>query len=221
MVTSITGTTSTTSTTSSAATSGLSSDYNTFIQLLVAQLKYQDPLDPTDSSEFTSQLVEYSSLEQEMETNDKLDEVLSSISTLSLSSGIGYLGHTVEAEGSELSVEDDGTVDASWIYNLDSQASAVTLTITDSDGNTVWEGSGDTAEGANTFAWDGTDSDGDTVEGGAYTLTVTATDSSGEAISSTTYVSGTVTGVSTIDDTAVVELGDMAITLSAITRLAS
>ena len=221
MVTSVIGTTSTTSTTSTSASTSALADYDTFIQLLVAQLENQDPLDPTDTTEFTNQLVQYANLEQQMTTNDKLDDVISSISSLSLSSGVGYLGHTVEAEGSELSVEDDGTVDASWVYTLDDEAASVTLTVTDEDGNVVWTGSGDTAEGRNTFTWDGTDSDGDTVDAGAYTLTVTATDSDGNSIDSTTYVSGTVTGVSTYNDTAVVELGDMAIALSAITRLAS
>lgn len=220
MVSTITSTTST-NTSSSTSSSGLSADYDMFIQLLVAQLKNQDPLDPTDATEFTSQLVEYSNLEQQMATNDKLDDVLSSISSLSLGTGVGYMGHTVEAQGDEISVQDDGTVDASWVYSLGSAASDVTLTISDEDGNVVWEGSGDTASGRNTFTWDGKDSDGNTVDGGAYTLAVKAADASGTSISSTTYVSGKVTGVSSVDGTTVLELGEMGITLDAITRLAA
>lgn len=222
MVTSVTDTTSTTtsSSTSSSSTSSLG-DYDTFIQLLTTQLQYQDPLDPTDTSEFTSQLVQYSSLEQQMNTNDKLDELISSLNTLSLGSGVGYIGMTVEAEGNELTVEEDGTVDASWVYSLDEEASSVTLTVTDEDGNTVYETSGDTAEGRNTFTWDGTDSDGDAVDAGSYTLTVTATDSDGNEISSTTYVSGTVTGVVSSDDSTILELGDMGITTDAVTRVAA
>ena len=153
--------------------------------------------------------------------NDKLDEVINTLSSLSLSNGTGYLGHTVEAEGDEISVEDDGTVDAGWVYELDDTAASVTLTVTDADGNVVWSGEGESASGRHTFDWDGTDSDGNTVDGGAYTLTVSATDSSGDTVDSTTYVSGTVTAVSSVDDTAVVELGDMAIALTSITRLAA
>lgn len=221
MVSSVTSaaTTSTTTNSTSTSTSALS-NYDTFINLLCAQLKYQDPLDPADSSEFTSQLVQYSNLEQQISTNDKLDEVINTLSSLSLSNGTGYLGHTVEAEGNEISVQDDGTVDAGWVYELDDAAASVTLTVTDSSGNVVWNGEGETSSGRHSFDWDGTDSDGNAVDGGAYTLSVSATGSSG-SISSTTYVSGTVTAVSSVDDTAVVEMGDMAIALSAITRLAA
>lgn len=222
MVSSVTSaTTATTSTSSTSTSTSALSNYDTFISLLCAQLQYQDPLDPADTSEFTSQLVQYSNLEQQMSTNDKLDEVINTLSSLSLSNGTGYLGHTVEAEGDEISVEDDGTVDAGWVYDLDDTAASVTLTVTDSDGNVVWSGEGETASGRHSFEWDGTDSDGNTVDGGAYTLTVSAADSSGDTVDSTTYVSGTVTAVSSVDDTAVVEMGDMAIALSAITRLAA
>jgi len=220
MVTSITSA-STTTTSSSTSTSTLSADYDMFIQLLCAQLENQDPLDPTDATEFTNQLVQYSNLEQQMATNDKLDEVLSSIDLMSMSSGVGYMGHTVEAEGDTISVQDDGTVDAAWVYSLDSAATDVTLTVTDEDGNVVWEGSGDAAKGRNDFTWDGKDSDGNTVEGGAYTLSVEATDADGTAIGSTIYVSGKVTGVTSSDGTTILELGEMGITLDAITRLAS
>lgn len=222
MVSSVTSaTTSTTSSSSTSTSTSALSNYDTFISLLCAQLQYQDPLDPADTSEFTSQLVQYANLEQQMSTNDKLDEVINSLSSLSLSNGTGYLGRTVEAEGDEISVEDDGTVDAGWVYELDDTAASVTLTVTDSDGNVVWSGEGETASGRHSFEWDGTDSDGNTVAGGAYTLTVSATDSSGDTVDSTTYVSGTVTAVSSLDDTAVVEMGDMAIALTAITRLAA
>jgi flagellar basal-body rod modification protein FlgD len=220
MVTSITSA-STTTTSSSSSTSTLSADYDMFIQLLCAQLENQDPLDPTDATEFTNQLVQYSNLEQQMATNDKLDEVLSSIDLMSMSSGVGYMGHTVEAEGDTISVQDDGTVDAAWVYSLDSAATDVTLTVTDEDGNVVWEGSGDAAKGRNEFTWDGKDSDGNTVDGGAYTLSVQATSADGTTIGSTTSVSGKVTGVTSSDGTTILELGEMGITLDAITRLAS
>lgn len=221
MTSAITSTTDSTSTTTSTTTSSLSANYDMFIQLLVAQLQYQDPLDPTDPTEFTNQLVQYGNLEQQMATNEKLDEVLSSLELYSVGTGVGYIGHTVEAQGDTISVQDDGTVDAEWVYSLGEEADSVKLTVTDEDGNVVWEGSGDTASGRNTFTWDGTDSDGNTVEGGAYTLEVEALDADGNSISSTTYVSGKVTGVSSVDGTTVLELGDMGITLDAVTRLAS
>ena len=55
----------------------LSADMNTFLTLLTTQLRYQDPLDPMDTAEFTNQLVQYSAVEQSIQTNEKLDSLLS------------------------------------------------------------------------------------------------------------------------------------------------
>jgi len=223
MTTAVTSTTSSTTSTSSASSSssGLSANYDTFLKLLCAQLTNQNPLDPTDATQFTSQLVQYSNLEQQIKTNDKLDSVLSSLSASSFSNGVGYLGHVVEAEGDSVSVQSDGTVDASWSYDLDAKASSVALTITDSSGKTVWKGSGETAAGSHALEWDGTDSTGKAVPAGTYTLKVTALDSSGAAVTSSTSIKGTVTGVESADGATVLELGGTTVSLSSVTRLAA
>lgn len=222
MTTAVTSTTSsTTSTTSTSSSSGLSADYDTFLQLLCAQLENQNPLDPTDATQFTSQLVQYSTLEQQIKTNDKLDSVLSSLSANGIANGVGYLGHVVEAEGDSITVQSDGTVDASWGYDLGSAASSVTLTITDSSGKTVWSGSGETGAGSHALDWDGTDSDGDAVAAGTYTLTVTALDSSGSKVDVATTIKGTVTAVDSSDGDTALELGGTTVSLSDITRLAA
>ncbi|NFV79669.1 flagellar hook assembly protein FlgD [Magnetospirillum aberrantis] len=222
MVDSVTSSTSSTSsTTSSSSSTSLSASYEMFLTLLTTQLQTQNPLDPVDSTEFTSQLATYASLEQQIETNDKLDSVLSSMDSLSFSTGVGYIGLTVEAEGDTLSVDSDGTVDGSWKYELDSAAEDVTLTIVDSSGNTVWSGSGETSAGSHSLTWDGTDSDGDAVSSGEYTLVVTATDADGDSIDTTTSIVGTVTAVDSSSGSTVLEIGDTEIDLSDVTRLAA
>jgi flagellar basal-body rod modification protein FlgD len=91
----ISGVTSTTSTPSSGTTSSTSSgatvDYNQFLQLLIAQMRNQDPTNPTDSSEYMSQLAQLSSVEQAVQTNKKLDSLLSGSA---LSQADGLIGHT-------------------------------------------------------------------------------------------------------------------------------
>lgn len=219
-VTSTTSSTTSTSSTSSSS-SGLSANYDTFLKLLCAQLTNQNPLDPTDATQFTSQLVQYSNLEQQIKTNDKLDTVLSSLSSSTFSSSVGYLGHVVEAEGDSISVQSDGTVDATWGYDLDSKASSVALTITDSAGKTVWSGTGETGKGSHSLDWDGTDSKGKAVPAGTYTLKVTARDSAGAAIETSTSIKGTVTAVDSTDGTTSLELGGTSVSLSNVTRLAA
>ncbi|WP_061020745.1 flagellar hook assembly protein FlgD [Bradyrhizobium sp. CCH5-F6] len=93
-VTSATDTTgnASSSNSSSSTTSSSSVDYNTFLQLLIAQMKNQDPTNPMDTSEYMSQFAQLSTVEQAMQTNSKLDALLSS---QSLSQANGLIGKTV------------------------------------------------------------------------------------------------------------------------------
>lgn len=91
-VTSATDTTSKSSSSTGSTTSSNSVDYNTFLQLLVAEMKNQDPTNPMDTSQYMSQFAQLSTVEQAMQTNSKLDALLSS---QSLSQANGLIGKTV------------------------------------------------------------------------------------------------------------------------------
>jgi flagellar basal-body rod modification protein FlgD len=91
-VTSATDSTSKSSSSTSTTTSSTGVDYNTFLQLLVAEMKNQDPTNPMDTSQYMSQFAQLSSVEQAMQTNNKLDALLSS---QSLSQANGLIGKTV------------------------------------------------------------------------------------------------------------------------------
>jgi flagellar basal-body rod modification protein FlgD len=91
-VPSATDTTSTNSTSSTTNTSSNTVDYNTFLQLLIAEMKNQDPTNPMDTSQYMSQFAQLSSVEQAMPTNTKLDSLLSS---QALSQADGLIGKNV------------------------------------------------------------------------------------------------------------------------------
>ncbi|MFB6419286.1 MULTISPECIES: flagellar hook assembly protein FlgD [Bradyrhizobium] len=98
-----------------ASSSGV--DYNTFLQLLIAQMKNQDPTNPMETSEYMSQFAQLSTVEQAMQTNSKLDALLSS---QSLSQANGLIGKTVsftDATGAtfsgkvvSVSINSDGSI---------------------------------------------------------------------------------------------------------------
>lgn len=90
--TDITSTNSTSSTSSTTSTSKNTVDYNTFLQLLIAEMKNQDPTNPMDTSQYMSQFAQLSSVEQAMQTNTKLDSLLSS---QALSQADGLIGKNV------------------------------------------------------------------------------------------------------------------------------
>jgi flagellar basal-body rod modification protein FlgD len=121
-VTSATSTPSTQSTatgaasaTSASAPSGV--DYNTFLQLLITEMKNQDPTNPTDPSQYMSQFAQFSTVEQAVQTNSKLDALLSS-SALSQADGLigrtasytDSTGATVSGTISSISINTDGAV---------------------------------------------------------------------------------------------------------------
>ena len=97
---------STTSSTSqsTAATSAAASknmlDYNTFLQLLIAEMKNQDPTKPMDSAQYIGQLASFSNVEQAVKTNAKLDAMMSS---LALTQAEGFIGRTVTAADDSVS----------------------------------------------------------------------------------------------------------------------
>lgn len=216
-------TSSSSSSTSSTTSSTIDATYDMFLQLLVAELETQNPLDPVDSTEFVTQLASYSALEQQIETNDYLSDIYDSIDSIAsgVSTGLSYLGQTVTVDTDTLTVSDDGSVDTSWVYTLDSDASDVTLTIVNSDGDTVWTDDGETSSGSHTLTWDGTDSDGNTVDAGDYTLEVTATDSSGNTVTTSIAITGTVTAVDSSSGSTILELGDTEVDIDDVTRVAS
>ena len=77
-----------------------------FLKLFVAQLQNQDPLSPMESTEFTSQLAQFSSLEQLTNVNQNLDYLLMYQSSMNNAEAINFIGSTVKASGSSIGVKD-------------------------------------------------------------------------------------------------------------------
>ncbi|MFN3890900.1 MAG: flagellar hook assembly protein FlgD [Beijerinckiaceae bacterium] len=92
-------------------------DYNAFLQLLVAQLKNQDPTDPTDGTQFMAQLASFSNVEQGIQMNAKLDAL---ITASMLGQADGIIGRTiVSADGSVQGVVSSVTIaDNALVANL-------------------------------------------------------------------------------------------------------
>ena len=197
-VASTTGASATTSTsTASQISSGqstLNSSYDTFLKLLTTQLQNQDPTSPMDTNAFTQQLVEMNGVQQQLLSNQLLQQlVTNSGGGQGVSSAVNMIGKTVVANTAQ--VNKTGAT-ASWQYTLGSGAVSGTATITNSAGTAVWSGNLNAlTTGANTFTWPGTDSSGRALPSGVYTLAISAQDAYGGSVSATPQVSGVVTSV--------------------------
>lgn len=205
-ISSITGTVQTGTSATDSSRETLSADMNTFLTLLTTQLKYQDPMDPMDTAEFTNQLVQYSSVEQAIQTNEKLDTLLSlNISNLG-AQAISYIGKTAQVLGNVMPL-DGGKAKAA--YTLDKDVLSTTISIKDMNGNVVYTTSGETTSGTHEFTWDGKDKDGNQLEDGAYQIVVSTQVASGETSATVvTSVFGKVTGVASDSESIYIGLGD-------------
>jgi len=185
----------------------LAADMDSFLNLLVAQLKNQDPLDPMETAEFTNQLVQFANVEQNIATNDNLENLLLMTNSSLAMQATSYMGKTIQAESVHLPLQDGY---GKFSYVLGAEAATCTITIADAEsGRIVTSVTGDTSVGRHVLDWDGTDAAGVKWKDGAYRLTVTATDLNGEAIDAYTTVFGKVTGVANDGSDVAVSLGDV------------
>jgi flagellar basal-body rod modification protein FlgD len=178
-----------------------------FLKLFIAQIQYQDPLNPLDSAEFTAQLAQFSSVEQLYGMNSKLGNIEETMNNQSEQrDNLGYIGKTVKADDNTMNV-DNGTVQ-SGSYNLDGSG-YVTIDVYDSDGvivRTFYKGWED--KGEHDLNWDGRDDSGAIAGDGSYTFEVTARDEDGFYVPSNTYISGEVTGITYQDGQPYLMIGD-------------
>lgn len=178
-----------------------------FLNLFIAQIQYQDPLNPLDSAEFTAQLAQFSSVEQLYGMNSKLGNIEETLNNQSEQrDNLGYIGKTVKADDNTMIV-DDGAVQAGS-YTIDGNG-YVTVDVYDGDGllvRTFYKGWED--KGEHNVNWDGRDDTGTLAKDGMYTFEVSARDEDGYYISSNTYVSGEVTGITYQDGQPCLMLGD-------------
>ncbi|MDR3438540.1 flagellar hook capping FlgD N-terminal domain-containing protein [Telmatospirillum sp.] len=209
---------SSTSTSSSTAATSASASYNTFLTLLTTQLKNQDPLNPTNTDTFTSEMIQLSGVEQELAINDTLGTISTNLNSVATSNGLGYIGKTVTASGTTSPMQ-SGTV--KWTYTLDSAASNVKLTVKDSSGDTVYTTTGDATSGTHSFSWDGKTTSGSTESTGDFTLSVAASDTSGDDVSTSTDLVGTVTGVDSSSGTTKLKIGDIEVSVSKVSSINS
>ncbi|HWE75327.1 MAG TPA: flagellar hook capping FlgD N-terminal domain-containing protein [Stellaceae bacterium] len=195
------------------AASGLTQNFNTFLTLLTTQLQNQDPLSPLDTNQFTQQLVSFSQVEQQINTNSNLQQLISLQSAGESISALPLVGQQIEYNSPTASLASGGT--ANYVYNLPSNAATTQLTITDASGRQIYAASlGATAAGSHVFNWNGQTTAGVQVPAGDYTLSISAKDTSGSAITASVASVGTVSAVGVQNNSANFTIGDMSVPLS-------
>lgn len=182
--------------------SQLNADFNFFLKMLTTQLQNQDPSEPMDVSQMTQQITQFSQVEQQVQTNTKLDKLVASNATVTrqsqLATASNYIGREIETAGSSGQVY---AGQGAFSYILPERAQSVELVIKNAAGETVFSGAGSTNPGRNVLLWDGKNSNtGNYEPDGIYSISVSAKDTKGGALKAETRAVWLVAGFETDKD---------------------
>lgn len=195
------------------------SSQDTFMKLLVAELKHQDPMDPMQSRDMVAQLAQLSSVQKLSTIDDKLAGLQrGSIEGASLQSA-NLIGKTVTAQTNRLTLNGFNT--PAGAYRLNGDADNVTIQVTDGQGQAVRSLElGAQKSGGKTFEWDGRDSSGRRVPNGMYSFRIDATNAQGAPVLASTEVSGLVSEISYSNGAPEVVVGNVHVGISDVTSVA-
>ncbi len=218
--TSSTGSTTNTATTGNTGLNQLASNFNSFLTLLTTQLQNQDPLDPLDTNQFTQQLVEFTSVQQQVDMNTNMQTLISLQQATEATQAMQYLGANVTLTGTTATLSNATNSPATWSLNSPSPATG-NVTITNSSGQTVYTGTVSLNSGTQTYTWSGQSSSGVTEPDGQYTLAISATNANGQSVTVSPQVTGTVTGINLSQNPPEVTVNGQSYSLSSIQAINS
>lgn len=195
----------------------IAGDFDTFLKILTTQLQNQNPLEPLDTNQFTEQLVQFSSVEQEIKANKNLENLIALSGANAFTGVVSYIGKEITAEGSETGLTDN---QANWTFNLDKDAPKTAITIRNALGTIVKTDTVEGSFGKNTYEWDGKTTTGFTAPEGLYTITIEAKDGDDNTVTSSTSVTGVVDGVDLTGNEPLLKINGANVKLSSVKAIA-
>lgn len=185
---------------------------NQFLTLLTTQLENQDPTNPMDNMQLTSQLAQISTVEGISSLNTTLESISSQMNLSQSINASSFIGKSVLVSGNSIYLGTDSSTGDTEVtpfgIDLSSNASDVKVTITNSSGATVNTiDLGSMSAGVYSYDWNGLNSSGASAGNGSYSFTVSATDSSGNTVNALALTYGLVNSVSYNSGTATLNLG--------------
>lgn len=219
----------------------ISGDYEAFLHLLTTQLQHQDPTDPTDTNALTQQIASLSQVEQQLKTNDNLQQLIGLYGSTQYNSLVSYIGKQIEAPGGTGALQNGKAV---FVFYAQQEPKTVNIEIKDNNGAVVYnavatkneDGTYDWTDlagnpldpppalnpntGRNEFVWNGKNNSGTEMPDDSYHISVTAKDASDNPITTQTYTTGIITSVDSSGGQVYLSVGDiLSIPLEVITSI--
>ena len=198
----------------------LAGNFNTFLTLLTTQLQNQDPLDPLDTNQFTQQLVEFASVEQQVNMNSNLQTLITMQQTSQSLQALQLVGANVTINSNTAALSNATGSPATWGFSSPSPATGA-VTITSSTGQVAYTGTVALSSGNQSYTWSGKGNNGVTWPDGNYTLSIAATGATGQAVTVSTQVQGSVTAVNVNQNPPQVTVGGQSYPISSIQSINS
>lgn len=191
----------------SSALASLSGNFTDFLNMLMTQLKNQDPTSPMDSNQFTSELVQFTSVEQQINTNNSLTSLIQYTQDGAMLQSAQMVGRQVAVTSAQLPLQNGA---AGLTYTAPS-AGPVAITVTDAAGNILDQQTVTATKGQNSWSWNGQTPNGTQLPDGAYGVSVT------QANSAVPFsVLGTATGVQNTSSGLALQLGAVSVPFSSL-----
>lgn len=203
--------------TGTTALGSLSGNFSDFLSLLMTQLQNQDPSSPMDSNQFTSELVQFSSVEQQISTNSDLTQLIQLTQASQVEQSSSLIGKPVTVNSSELSLQNGS---AAINFNT-TTAEPVAIAVYNAAGTQVQSATLTSASGANTWSWNGQNANGTAMPDGPYKVSVTALGANGATSQVPFTVTGTATSVQNSNGTVQLQMGGLTVPFSAVQSMGS
>lgn len=190
-----------------SALNGLSSNFGDFLHLLMTQLQNQDPTSPLDTNQFTSELVQFSSVEQQIQTNTSLTQLIQLSQAGEIMQSSSMLGRQVTVASDHVPLQNGkGTLQFTA-----PAAEPVAIAVYNDSGVKIRDASLSAVKGSNSWTWDGTDNSGHSVADGSYLVAVNGAGSGGTTTALPFTVTGTATGVLSQNNAVQLQLGALTV----------
>lgn len=194
------------------ALAGLSSNFSDFLSLLMTQLKNQDPSSPMDSNQFTTELVQFSGVEQQISANTDLTQLIQISQASQVEQSAAIIGKPITVASKQLTLQNG----ASDINFNTATPESVGIAVYNSAGAQIQTATVTSTAGANSWKWNGQSANGTTMPDGAYTVTVTALGANASKAAIPFTVTGTATSIQNSSGTVQVQMGGLTLPFSAV-----
>jgi flagellar basal-body rod modification protein FlgD len=192
------------------ALTSLSNNFQSFLGMLMTQLKNQDPTSPMDANQFTSELVQFSGVEQQINTNASLTQLIQLTQGNTAIQAAAMVGKQVTVTSPQMALQNGtGAVDFTATAGEN-----VAISVANANGTVVKTAQLSATQGANSWTWNGTGDNGGTLTDGAYTVSVTGTNAAGTSATLPFSVIGTATGIQVQNGSVQLQMGAVSVPLT-------